>query len=82
MNNLFIISSNCKNGPTEFLNDGEGGILFESDEKNALFDAFNSFLDFLSSQIYLSKIKVAKKNCKKYSLLSHHVILISRILRS
>ncbi len=82
MNNLFIISSNCKNGPTEFLKNGEGGILFKSNEKNALFDAFKNFLKIRSSQIYLSKIKVAKKNCKKYSLLNHHVILISRILRS
>ena len=43
MNNLFIISSNCKNGPTEFLNDGEGGILFKSNKKNALFEAFKNF---------------------------------------
>ncbi len=82
MNNLFIISSNCKNGPTEFLKNGEGGILFKSNEKNALLDAFKNFLEIRSSQIYLSKKKVAKKNCKKYSLLNHHVILISRILRS
>ena len=26
--NLFIISSNCKNGPSEFLQNGKGGILF------------------------------------------------------
>ena len=82
MNNLFIISSNCKNGPTEFLKNGEGGILFKSNEKNALFYAFKNFLEIRSSQIYLSKIKVAKKNCKNYSLLNHHIILISRILRS
>ncbi len=81
MNNLFIISSDCKNGPTEFLNNGEGGTLFQSNKKNALFDAFKNFLEIRSSQIYLSKIKVAKKNCKKYSLLNHHVILITKILR-
>ncbi len=82
MNNLFIISSDCKNGPTEFLNNGEGGILFKSNKKNALFDAVKNFLKIRSSQIYLSKIKVAKKNCKKYSLLNHYLILISKILRS
>ena len=82
MNNLFIISSDCKNGPTEFLNNGDGGILFKSNKKNALFDAVKNFLKIRSSQIYLSKIKVAKKNCKKYSLLNHYVILISKILRS
>tara|TARA_Y100000768_G_scaffold388801_1_gene387316 strand:- start:3909 stop:5054 length:1146 start_codon:yes stop_codon:yes gene_type:complete len=82
MNNLFIISSDCKNGPTEFLNYGEGGILFKSNKKNALYDAFRNFLEIKSSQIYLSKLKTAKKNCKKYSLLNHHVILTSKILRS
>ena len=82
MNNLFIISSNCKNGPTEFLNNGEGGILFKNNKKNALLDEFKNFLEIRSSQEYLSKIKVAKKNCKKYSLLNHYIVLISRILRS
>ena len=82
MNNLFIISSNCKNGPTEFLNNGEGGILFKSNNKNALYDEFKNFLKIRSSQIHLSKIKAAKKNCKKYSLLNHYLVLTSKILRS
>ena len=30
--NLFVVSSNCKNGPDEFLS-GKGGILFESNKK-------------------------------------------------
>ena len=36
LNNLFIISSNCKNGPREFLDNGKGGILFESNLRGAL----------------------------------------------
>ena len=82
MNNLFIISSNCKNGPTEFLNDGEGGILFKSNNKNAIYDELKNFLKIRSYKIYLSKIKAAKKNCKKYSLLNHYLVLTSKILRS
>ena len=35
LNNLFIISSNCKNG-LEFLDNGKGGILFESNLRGAL----------------------------------------------
>ena len=81
MNNLFIISSNCKNGPTEFLNDGKEGFI-KSNNKNALYDELKIFLKIRSSQIYLSKIKVAKKNCKKYSLLNHYAVLTSKILRS
>ena len=82
MNNLFIISSNCKNGPTEFLSNGEGGILFNSNEKNTLFFALKKFLEIKTSKNYLSKIKIAKKNCKKYSLLNHYRVLTSVILRS
>tara|TARA_B100000989_G_scaffold204363_1_gene154670 strand:- start:9850 stop:10995 length:1146 start_codon:yes stop_codon:yes gene_type:complete len=82
MNNLFIISSNCKNGPTELLSNGKGGILFESNKKNALFDALNNFLEIKSSSSYFSKIMTAKKNCKKYSLLNHYIVLTSKILRS
>ena len=35
--NTFVISSNCKNGPKEFLMDGKAGILFENNENNGLF---------------------------------------------
>ena len=81
MNNLFIISSNCKNGPTEFLNDGKGGFYLKVTIKMLSMMSLK-FLKIRSSQIYLSKIKVAKKNCKKYSLLNHYVVLTSKILRS
>ena len=33
LSNLFIISSNCPNGPSEFLNYGKDGILFENNQK-------------------------------------------------
>tara|TARA_B100001057_G_scaffold498802_1_gene607151 strand:- start:4030 stop:5175 length:1146 start_codon:yes stop_codon:yes gene_type:complete len=82
MNNLFIISSDCKNGPTELLNNGKGGILYKSNQMNALFNALNNFLEIRSSKNYLSKLKIAKKNCKKFSLLNHHIVLTSKILRS
>ena len=82
MNNLFIISSNCKNGPTELLSNGEGGILFKSNQKKALLNALNNFLEIRHSNNYFLKKKVAKKNCKKYSLLNHHMVLTSKILSS
>ena len=81
MNNLFIISSNCKNGPSELLSNGEGGILFKSNQKNALFNALNNFLEIKSSKSFFSKRRAAKKNCKKYSLLNHYMLLTSKILR-
>ena len=80
MNNLFIISSNCKNGPSEFLNYGKGGILFESNKKNALLNSLKKFLNLRTSESYFSKIKIAKKNCKKYTLLRHYNLLKINIL--
>tara|TARA_B100001057_G_C22838717_1_gene946199 strand:- start:1001 stop:2152 length:1152 start_codon:yes stop_codon:yes gene_type:complete len=80
MNNLFIISSNCKNGPSEFLNYGDGGILFESNKRNALLNSLKKFLDFRNSESYYSKIKITKKNCKKYTLLRHFNLLKFNIL--
>ena len=35
--NCFIISSNCKNGPKEFLLNGDAGLIFESNKNEELF---------------------------------------------
>ena len=36
LSNLFVISSDCKNGPREFLSNGKAGLLYSSDKKNKL----------------------------------------------
>ena len=54
-----VISSNCKNGPIEFLNNGEGGILFESNKNNAL---NNSLINFLNLKGEIESKIIAKKN--------------------
>jgi glycosyltransferase involved in cell wall biosynthesis len=69
MCNLAIISSNCKNGPSEFLQDGKGGMLFESNKKNAL---SNSLENFKNDQDIFKKKIIAKKNCLKYTLFRHY----------
>ena len=43
MNNLFLISSDCKNGPSEILDNGNRGYLFKNNEKNALFNSLKNF---------------------------------------
>ena len=45
MCNLFIISSDCKNGPSEILEYGKGGILYKSNQDNALFDALIKYIN-------------------------------------
>ena len=71
-NNSFVISSNCKNGPSEFLQYGKAGILFENDKNDSLFEA----LEIFTSKKFEVKSKkfLLKKNSSKYSLLRHHNI--------
>ena len=67
--NLSIISSDCKNGPREFLNNGDGGFLFESNKKNALKNKILEFIDS-TNKTYSKKI-YAKKNSLKYTMFRH-----------
>lgn len=68
--NLFVVSSNCPNGPKEFLENGKGGLLFESNKKNAL---LNSLLEFdkMSNKQLLERKIILKKNSMKYSIFRH-----------
>jgi glycosyltransferase involved in cell wall biosynthesis len=78
MCNLFIISSNCKNGPSEFLQNGKGGILFESNKEDSLKNALDEF--FLPNQNHDVKKLLTKKNCLKYTLLRHFEIFNKNLI--
>jgi len=78
-NNLFIVSSNCKNGPKEFLQNGENGIIYQSNSKNKLSESLEKFHK-MSSEIKNIKKLNAKKNCRIYSLFNHHNKLINEII--
>ncbi len=73
MSNLFIISSDCPNGPKEFLNNGEAGLLYFSNKKNALKEKLEKFCE-LNEELKIKKIK-AKKNCFKYTIFRHSTYL-------
>ncbi len=76
--NLFIISSNCKNGPKEFLLNGRAGILFENNLKNAL---SNSLDKYLNMEKDIKKMKIlAKKESINYTLFRHFKVLNSILL--
>ena len=68
--NLFVISSNCPNGPKEILDNGRGGILFKSNEEGALLNSFIEF-DKLSSDEQFYKKVILKKNISKYTIFKH-----------
>ena len=71
--NLFVISSDCPNGPKEFLAGGNAGYLFQSNKKNELIKKIEIFD---KEEKNLNKMKVqAKKNSSKYSLFRHYLTL-------
>lgn len=69
--NLFIISSDCKNGPKEFLSFGEGGMLFESNKQKELQKMMQKFISIDKKRLEIMKIK-AKTNSSNYTLFSHY----------
>ena len=75
MFNLTILSSNCLNGPKEFLENDRRGYGFISND----IDDFKKKLRHLltnrnSKENYKKKIS-AKKYCKKFSILNHYLKL-------
>ncbi len=72
ISNLFVISSDCPNGPSEFLDYGQNGILFKSNQKNSLFKSFKNFVN--DKDKFTKKVK-AKKFSLKYTKFRHYKIL-------
>lgn len=69
--NKFVISSNCKNGPTEILNNGENGILYISNDKDSLIQSLNKFEKMDEKEKYQKKLNLKKKT-KEFTLFSHY----------
>jgi len=69
--NTLIISSNCPNGPSEFLNHGKAGYLFNNNSVNDLVQNLIKF-DREEKNIKYNKILLAKKNVKKFTIFSHY----------
>ena len=69
--NTLIISSNCPNGPSEFLNYGEAGYLFNNNSVNDLVQNLIKF-DREEKNIKYNKILLAKKNVKKFTIFNHY----------
>ena len=72
--NSLVISSNCPNGPKEFLDNGKRGILFESNKKKALLNSLKNFSIMDKNQIFQHKLKL-KKEAKKYTIFNHYIEL-------
>ena len=68
--NVNIISSNCKNGPEEFLLNGKGGFLFKSNNSESLNKAFDKFVNSSEKELFQKRL-VAKKQVKKFTFFPH-----------
>ncbi len=69
LSNLLVISSNCPNGPTEFLKNGNAGLLYENNKK----DSLKNLLYRINDNNLIRKIS-AKKNSLKYTRFRHYLI--------
>ena len=77
-NNLFVISSDCPNGPKEFIDKNKCGILFQSNSFNSLTEAMIKFLKIENT--FNVKLN-AKKKSSLYTKFNHHLEL-TKILQN
>jgi len=76
--NIPILSSNCPNGPTEILQDGLGGFLFNSNNEENFIKEFDNF--FRSSKKDLKTKLIKSKIYSKKFTKFHHYLQIKKIL--
>ncbi len=69
--NTQIISSNCKNGPSEFIMNNEAGYLFDNNNLNSLNNTINKFISD-PKELKKKKLINAKKNSKNYTFFNHY----------
>lgn len=69
--NKNVISSNCPNGPSEFLSSEKGDFLFENNDLDSLIDKINSFLKE-SENKKISQILSCKKKTRNYTIFHHY----------
>ena len=74
-NNLFIISSDCPNGPKEFIDQNKCGILFKNNESNSLLSAFRQF-DNIDKSLKKERRINAKRKSKIFTKFNHHKTLL------
>tara|TARA_B100000902_G_C27294809_1_gene909279 strand:+ start:64 stop:1212 length:1149 start_codon:yes stop_codon:yes gene_type:complete len=80
LSNCFVISSNCNNGPKEFLMNGKAGILFENNLDDKLFEGLKKFQNLEKNDLSQKKLS-AKKNCIKFTMF-HHFLNLKKIIQN
>jgi glycosyltransferase involved in cell wall biosynthesis len=75
--NTFVISSDCPNGPKEFIKN-DSGILFKNNDINSLEESILKYLNM--TYIDVLKNKVCAKKKTKYFTKFRHFEILSRYL--
>ena len=68
--NTLIISSNCPNGPSEILSNGQNGFLFQNNNLLDLLSKFDEFKNSTEDELNKKKVFCKKTNKKVYSTCS------------
>jgi glycosyltransferase involved in cell wall biosynthesis len=76
LTNLFIISSNCPNGPTEFLSEGKYGVLFKNGVRGELSNSLIKYVNLKNIKKHKFEIKKKTKQYKKF----RHFLNLKHIL--
>ena len=71
INKTFILSSDCPNGPREFLDGNKGGLLFRSNDSEDLVNKFELMLK-LDQEIKNKMLEYSVKKAKAYSFQEHY----------
>ena len=71
---VMILSSNCKNGPKEFLENNKGGVLFENNSDEDFLKQFKLTIELSDTQIYEKRV-FSKKKSKLYTNFNHYLKL-------
>ena len=74
MNNAYVISSDCPNGPREFLNNGKNGLLFKNNGNKSLLNSLKDYCSLSEKKIFSDKV-ILKRNAKKYTIFRHYLTL-------
>lgn len=80
INNLYIISSDCPNGPTEFLNNGVNGLLFKNNQDGELYKNLLIYSKLDKNKKFKDRV-ILKKKTLQYSKFRHYLAL-DKILTS
>ena len=70
LSNTPIISSNCRNGPVDIMDNEKNGFLFDNNNVEDLVDKYNQFKLLNEFEVKKKSIS-AKKYIKKYTIYNH-----------